>query len=114
MSVFALPITRVGPLELRPWTMTTYDAIEALKLGNKSPQNQAIALAWIQSQPEIEVEAAIENGTADDQIKDFRRKFPLQFVPALLKWGELQKQLIDEQRVDVVPRSKPDPSAPGN
>ena len=114
MSVFVPTITRVGPLELRPWTMITYDAISALELSGKSPENQAIALAWLQSRPPAEVRKALTNGTAAEQISAFYDEFPPELAPALLEWCNARTQAIDKERVDVVPRSGPDPGAPGN
>jgi len=110
MSPFFLKKTIIGPLELLPWTMTTQDAIIKLKLGELSKPKQIAACAWLQSRDPEEVEQAISDGTAMDQIKTFGLWFPLALSKPVEDWCAVQSQCIEEGRIDVLekPGSKGD------
>lgn len=101
MSPFLLKNTMIGPLELRPWTMTTEEAIAELGLATLSEKDQLIACAWLQSREPEEVEQAISDGTALDAIKAFKRKFPLALKKPLADWCKRQIELVESGRVEV-------------
>lgn len=111
---FILKPVKIGPLSLRPWTLLTQIAIAELGVGSWSEQRQLAAIAWMQSIEPDELEAALANDSALAAISDFTRSLPLPLVAAIGEWCTQQAQLVAEGRVDVVPRSQPDPKAPGN
>lgn len=104
MNSFFLKPTQVGPLQLRPWTMTTQLAINELDLAKLSDQRQVIACAWLQSRDPEEVEQAISDGTALSAIKAFTRAFPLALAKPVAEWCKAQVEAVESGRVDVVPQ----------
>ena len=114
MSPFFLSNKKIGPLELRPWTMTTQDAIHELKLHELSDERQAIACAWIQSREPEEVEKEISEGTALESINNFRRHFPMGLIRPIAEWCREQVACVDEGRVDVIPQPGGKSDAPKN
>ena len=104
MNPFFLRNTQIGPLELRPWTMTTQLAINELDLIKLSDQRQVIACAWLQSREPEEVEQAISDGTAMSAIKAFTRAFPLALAKPVAEWCKAQADAVESGRVDVVPQ----------
>lgn len=104
MNPFFLKRTKVGPLELLPWTMTTQAAIHELKIGDWPEAEQVVACAWMQSREPEDVEQAISDGTAVAQIKEFKRYFPLALAKAVGEWCRQQSECIESGRVDVIPQ----------
>jgi hypothetical protein len=104
MNPFFLRNTQIGPLELRPWTMTTQLAINELDLIKLSDQRQVIACAWLQSREPEDVEQAISDGTAMSAIKAFTRAFPLALAKPVAEWCKTQADAVESGRVDVVPQ----------
>lgn len=104
MNPFFLKNTHVGPLELRPWTMTTQIAISELDLGKLSDQKQVIACAWLQSREPEEVEQAISDGTALSAIKAFTMSFPLALAKPVAEWCRAQAEAVESGRVDIIPQ----------
>ena len=104
MNPFFLKTTQVGPLELRPWTMTTQLAISELELAKLSDQKQVIACAWLQSREPEDVEQAISDGTALSAIKAFTRAFPLALAKPVAEWCKAQAEAVESGRVDVLPQ----------
>lgn len=114
MNPFFLKNTVIGPLELRPWTMTTQDAIAELALEKMSEADQVIACAWMQSIDPEAVEHAIADGVAMDRIRDFRRSFPLALAKPVAEWCKAQAEMIEQGRVDVLPQPGGRSDAPKN
>jgi hypothetical protein len=104
MNPFFLKNTKVGPLELRPWTLTTQLAISQLELAKLSDQQQVIACAWLQSREPEEVEQAISDGTALNDIKAFARAFPLALAKPVAEWCQAQAEAVESGRVDILPQ----------
>jgi len=107
-------ITRIGTLELRPWSMVTQEAIEALSLAELSVPRQALAVAYLQSIPAREVRESLERGTLRAEVESFSDEAPLAWLQPIVDWCTRETQVIAAARVDVVPQHKPDPKAPGN
>jgi len=105
MNPFFLKTTKVGPLELRPWTMTTQDAIDELKLHSLPEHKQLVACAWLQSREPEEVEQAIADGTAQESIALFSRHFPLALAKGVAEWCKGQIQCVNDGQVDVIPQA---------
>lgn len=106
MSPFFLKNTVIGPLELRPWTLTTQLAISELGLAKLSDQQQVIACAWLQSREPEDVEQAISDGTALGAIKAFTRAFPLALAKPVAEWCQAQAEAVESGRVDILPQPK--------
>lgn len=104
MNPFFLKNTTIGPLELRPWTLTTQLAIGQLDLAKLSDQEQVVACAWLQSREPEEVEQAISDGTALAAIKTFTRAFPLALAKPVAEWCRLQAEAVESGRVDILPQ----------
>ena len=104
MNPFFLKNTQVGPLELRPWTMTTQLAITELDLAKLSDQQQVIACAWLQSREPEQVEQSISDGTALGAIKAFTRSFPLALAKPVAEWCKAQAESVESGRVEVIPQ----------
>jgi len=104
MNPFFLKNTIIGPLELRPWTMTTQLAIAELDLAKLSDQQQVVACAWLQSREPEDVEQAISDGTASKAIKAFTRAFPLALARPVAEWCRAQAEAVESGRVDVIPQ----------
>lgn len=104
MNPFFLKNTQVGPLELRPWTLTTQKAITALGIGAMSEQEQVAACAWLQSRDPEEVEQAICDETALDEIKKFARWFPLALAKPIGEWCRKQSAEVEAGQVEVIPQ----------
>ena len=104
MSPFFLKNTIIGPLELRPWTLTTQLAISELELAKLTDQQQVISCAWLQSREPEEVEQAINDGTALNAIKAFIRSFPLALAKPVAEWCQAQAESVESGRVDILPR----------
>ena len=114
MNPFLLQPTEVGPLQLRPWTMTTQHAINALKMQDWEEQKQVVGCAWIQSREPREVKKAIADGTALQQIEEFDEWFPLALSKPLAEWFKAQVTCVEEGRVDVIPQPGGRTDAPKN
>lgn len=110
MSPFFLKNTVIGPLELRPWTITTQMAITELDLAQLSEAKQVAACAWLQSRDPEEVETAIHNGTAMAELMAFVREFPLALARPVAEWCAKQSKAIEDARIEVLekPGSKGD------
>jgi len=104
MNPFFLKNTIIGPLELRPWTMTTQLAIAELDLAKLSDQQQVVACAWLQSREPEDVEQAVSDGTALKAIKAFTRAFPLALAKPVAEWCREQADAVESGRVDVIPQ----------
>lgn len=104
MNPFFLKNTMIGPLELRPWTLTTQMAIAELDLAKLSDQDQVIACAWLQSREPEQVEQAINDGTALSAIKAFTRAFPLALAKPVAEWCRQQAEAVEAGRVDILPQ----------
>jgi hypothetical protein len=104
MNPFFLKNTKVGPLELRPWTMTTQFAISELGLAKLSDQQQVISCAWLQSREPEDVEQAISDGTALSAIKAFTRAFPLALAKPVAEWCRAQAEAVESGRVEILPQ----------
>lgn len=104
MNPFFLKNTVIGPLELRPWTLTTQIAIAELGLSELSDQEQVVACAWLQSREPEDVEQAISDGTALSAIKAFTRRFPLALAKPVADWCRAQAEAVESGRVDVLPQ----------
>jgi len=102
MNPFFLKNTVIGPLELRPWTLTTQLAIMELELSKLNDQKQVIACAWLQSREPEEVEQAISDKTALDAIKAFTRAFPLALAKPVAEWCRAQAEAVETGRVDII------------
>lgn len=102
MNPFLLARKRIGPLDLRPWTLTTQQAIIDLDFQSLTEMQQVAAMAWLQSRDEDEVEQAIANSTALNDIKRFAKQIPLALLKPLSEWCKEQNQAIEEGRVDVL------------
>ena len=104
MNPFFLKTTKVGPLELRPWTLTTQKAIADLNVAEMSEPEQVAACAWMQSREPEDVEQAISDGTALEQIKAFARHFPLALAKQVGKWCRDQNETIESGKVEIMPQ----------
>lgn len=104
MNPFFLKNTQVGPLELRPWTLTTQKAISALGVAQMTEQEQVVACAWIQSRDPEDIEQAISNGTALQEIKTFSLWFPLALAKPVAEWCRGQSAAVEAGQVDVLPQ----------
>lgn len=114
MNPFFLKNTIIGPLELRPWTMTTQDAIHQLELSKLPDDKQVIACAWLQSREPEEVEQAISDGKAMAEIAAFTKRFPLALAKPIAEWCRFQVQCVDEGKVEIIPQSGGRTDAPKN
>lgn len=94
--------------------MTTQDAITALEIEKLSESDQIIAMAWMQSLDPEHVENSISNGSAMDDLKKFRRWFPMGLSKPIREWCKSQIEWIDEGRVDVLPQPGGRLDAPKN
>ena len=103
MNPFFLKNTVIGPLELRPWTLTTQLAIMELELSKLDDQRQVIACAWLQNREPEEVEQAISDKTALGAIKAFTRAFPLALAKPVAEWCRAQAEAVETGRVDIIP-----------
>jgi hypothetical protein len=104
MNPFFLKNTVIGPLELRPWTLTTQMAIMELGLAAMTDQEQVVACAWMQSREPEEVEQAISDKTATASIKAFSRAFPLALAKPVAEWCRAQAEAVETGRVEVIPQ----------
>lgn len=104
MNPFFLKNTKVGPLELRPWTLTTQAAIAALNVAEMTEPQQVAACAWMQSREPEDVEQAISDGTALDQIKTFARHFPLALAKQVGQWCRDQNETMESGKVEILPQ----------
>jgi len=114
MSAFQLSNETVAGFELRPWTLTTQTAIEFLSDKQLTDVEQAIAMVYIQGETPKSIRQSIQDETLLDKIKDFIDHFPLYNVLAISGWCKRQMDLINVNRVEVLPRSEPDPKTPPN
>lgn len=114
MSQFQVLEEKVGPLTLRAWTVSTIARLEALRDQNYSEFEQAIAIAWMQSTPKKEVRAAFKNGSAPDLIADFVDDVPLDIAKPLAEWCKRQLEAMNNEKVEVIARTEPDPDQPPN
>lgn len=117
MNPFLVSTQQIGPLKLRPWTLTTQLAIAELNLESLPEVRQMAAMAWLQSQDEADVVAELNAGTAKASIADFTQRFPLSLLKPLMTWCGEQSRMIDEARVDVAPKrgdTTGTEGAPGN
>jgi hypothetical protein len=114
MNPFFLKTTVIGPLELRPWTMTTQLAISELGLDKLSDQKQVVACAWLQSRDPEEVEQEISDGTAIKSINAFSRWFPLALSKPVAEWCRHQAQTVEDGKIDVIPQPGGKSDAPKN
>ena len=102
MNPFFLKNTQVGPLELRPWTLTTQKAIATLGIAEMTEQQQVAACAWLQSRDPEEVEQAISDSTALDSIKTFARWFPLALAKPIGDWCRKQSAEVEAGQVEIL------------
>lgn len=117
MNPFLVSTQQIGPLKLRPWTLTTQLAIAELDLENVPEVRQMAAIAWLQSQDEGDVVAELNAGTARASIQEFTQRFPLALMKPLVAWCAEQSKAIEDARVDVAPKrgdSAGTEGAPGN
>jgi hypothetical protein len=114
MNPFFLKNTIIGPVELRPWTMTTQDAIHQLELSKLADDKQVIACAWLQSREPEEVEQAISDGTALEQIAVFTKHFPLGLAKPVAEWCRGQVKCVEDGKVEVIPQPGGRSDAPKN
>ena len=114
MNPFFLKNTVIGPLELRPWTLTTQLAIVELELSKLDDQRQVIACAWLQSRDPEEVEQSISDKTAMDSIKAFIRAFPLALAKPVADWCKAQAEAVEAGQVEVIQQPGGKSDAPKN
>jgi len=114
MNPFFLKNTVIGPLELRPWTLTTQMAIMELGLAAMTDQEQVVAVAWMQSREPEEVEQAISDKTATAAIKTFSRAFPLALAKPVADWCKAQAEAVEAGQVEVIPQPGGKSDAPKN
>jgi len=117
MNPFLVSTQTIGPLKLRPWTLTTQLAIAELGLDSLPEVRQMAAIAWLQHQDEADVVAELNAGTAKASIAEFTQRFPLALIKPLVAWCGEQSKAIDDARVDVAPKrgdSAGTEGAPGN
>jgi hypothetical protein len=117
MNPFLISTQQIGPLKLRPWTLTTQLAIAELGLDSLPEVKQMAAMGWLQSQDEGDVIAELNAGTARQSIQEFTQRFPLTLLQPLAAWCAEQSRMIEDARVDVVPKKGAFAStegAPGN
>lgn len=67
-------------------------------------QEQVVACAWIQSRDPEDVEQAISDKTALDQIKTFSRWFPLALAKPIAEWCRAQSAEVEAGQVEVLPQ----------
>lgn len=114
MNPFLLSNEIIGPLTLRPWTLTTQMAIMALADCKFSEIEQMAAMAWMQSQEPEDVEKAVNDKSAEKKIKAFTRNFPMSLVKPVAEWCDRQNKLITAGQIEIVPKGGADPAQPGN
>ena len=102
MNPFFLKNTQVGPLELRPWTLTTQKAIAALNIGAMTEHDQVAACAWLQSRDPEDVKQAISDGTAMDSINTFAMWFPLALAKPMGDWCRKQSAEVEAGQVEIL------------
>ena len=97
----------VAGLMLRPWTMTTRNAMAALDLVGESADAEAqiLSVAWMQSQEPEDVESAVRDGSIKDKIAAFTRSFPMAAFGPVAAWAGRQGRAVSEAMVDIIPRS---------
>jgi hypothetical protein len=108
MNPFFLTSEKIGPLELRPWSLTTQMAISALSECKFTESEQMCAMAWLQNQDPDEVIQAVSDGTAETKIRDFCKSFPLALIKPVSDWCERQNACIASGQVEVIPRTEGD------
>lgn len=114
MNPFLLQTTTVGPLELRPWTMTTQHAITAMNVQDMPEARQVMACAWMQSQTPRDLRAALADGTALAQLEEFEDSFPMALSKPIAEWFKHQVECVNDGRVDVIPQSTGRSDTPKN
>jgi hypothetical protein len=114
MNPFLLSTERIGAFEVRPFTLTTQNAIAALKHCEFNRTEQAASILWMQSRDESELKQAYTDGTIEQKIRSFAEIFPLVYTVAVEKWTEKQHQAIEEGRIEIIPRESSGGNEPGN
>jgi hypothetical protein len=114
MNPFLLSREKIGAFEVRPYTATTQNAIDSLSGCQFTRIQQAAAMLWIQSHDEDEVEIAYTDGTLEEKIRTFAKRFPYVYLLPVEKWMEKQTAAIEEGRIEIIPRESSSGSDPGN
>lgn len=114
MNPFLLSREKIGAFEVRPFTLTTQNAIDALNGCEFNRVQQAASILWMQSREEEEVERAYTDGTLEQKIKDFAKIFPLVYLVPVEAWAEKQNEAIKAGQIEIIPRESSSGSDPGN
>jgi hypothetical protein len=114
MNPFLLSREKIGAFEVRPFTLTTQNAIDALGGCEFSRVQQAASILWMQTRDEEEVERAYTDGTPEEKVKDFAKIFPLVYLIPVENWVEKQNEAIKEGRIEIIPREFSPGNEPGN
>ena len=114
MNPFLLASEKVGGIEVRPFSLITQLAIDALSEYKFSRVEQAASLIWMQMRPPAEVKAAVTDGTIEAKVRALAEEMPLAYLKPIEDWAERQNQMIIEGRVDIIPRDSSGGSEPGN
>lgn len=106
---------KVAHLELLDWHFTTWEVMMDLGIFEESPARQAVAAAFMQSMPADVLCEKHHRGTFKPEMEAFRMAFPLAALNNVIEWFTAQTKMVEESRVDVVPRSNSvDEDAPKN
>jgi len=114
MNPFLLASEKVGGIKVRPFSITTQLAIDALSECKFNRAEQAASLLWMQMRPPAEVKQAITDGTIEALVREMAEQMPLAYLKPIEDWAERQNQMIIEGRVDIIPRDSSGGSEPGN
>ena len=114
MNPFLLANEKVGGIEVRPFSVTTQLAIDALSECKFNRAEQAASLIWMQMRAPAEVRAAITDGTIEAKIRELAEQMPLAYLKPIEDWADRQNQMIIEGRVEIIPRESSGGSEPGN
>jgi hypothetical protein len=114
MNPFLLSTERIGAFEVRPFTLTTQNAIDALSKCEFSRVQQAASILWMQSRDESEVEQAYTDGSIEQKIREFAKVFQLAYMVPVEAWTEKQNECINEGRIEIIPRETSGGNDPGN
>jgi hypothetical protein len=115
MNPFLLSDEQIGPYVLRPWSVFTQIAVGELASFELTEVEQMLAFVWIQSSETKEIRKLLGNGKAIEKLREFCDNFPLAFVASASEWVKRQNDLLNNNRVEIVPRpTSDDPDAPKN
>jgi hypothetical protein len=113
MSPFLLANEKVGGIEVRPFSLTTQNAIDALSDCKFNRVEQAASLLWCQMREVDEVKAAITAGTLEQSIRDLAAQMPLAYLKPIEAWAERQNEMILSGQVEIISKDL-NSDEPGN